>query len=33
VVLAGIMAAGSFTAVSVIASRAAVRVRPAPLDR
>ncbi|MGO4247930.1 ABC transporter permease [Paenarthrobacter sp. RAF54_2] len=33
VVLAGIMAAGAFTAVSVIASRAAVRVRPAPLDR
>lgn len=33
VVLAGIMAAGAFTAVSVIASRAAVRVRPAPLGR
>src|SRR5690349_18836712 len=33
VVLAGIMAAGALTAVSIIASRAAVRVRPAPLDQ
>ncbi|YCH07788.1 ABC transporter permease [Arthrobacter sp. alpha11c] len=33
VVLAGIMAAGAFTAVSIIASRAAVQVRPAPLYR
>lgn len=31
VVLAGIMAAGAITAVSVIASRASVRIRPAPL--
>jgi putative ABC transport system permease protein len=32
VVLAGIMAAGAVTAVSVIAARASVRMRPAPLD-
>ncbi|MCR1160278.1 ABC transporter permease [Paenarthrobacter sp. UW852] len=33
VVLAGIMATGAITAVSVVASRANVRTRPAPLDR
>ncbi|GAT86278.1 hypothetical protein CVCC1112_938 [Paenarthrobacter nicotinovorans] len=33
VVLAGIMAAGALTAVLVIASRAAVQLRPAPLSR